>query len=294
VSLFVPPPPQRSHPAWSVVSVVVHVVLVLLLLAYSGPRLIRTVQLVALGPPPGARAFVLPEVGSTGATEATVATVAPDRTETIVASDTTVPVESTAVTLPSLPSLPPGERAREVATLSAVDSLLGRRGQLGPRYGDGRLWIRPRDAIAAAIAGALDEEPVSPETHAARIDSAITRRLYAFLDTLRPDSMAIAPTPDWTTEIDGQTWGVDGSWIYLGPIKLPSIILALLPLPQGNYDQNRAAAALQRVREDILQAAWRAETADDFRRYVEETRRRRDAERQAERNRRIPPDSGRE
>jgi hypothetical protein len=283
-----------------VVSVVAHVVLVLLLITYSGPRLIRTVRLVALGEPPGAREFVLPAVGSAdrrvgGSAERVETVVTPVPTQV---PETVAPVDSTDVAV--LP-LPPGEEGQgEVAlaedrgVVGEIDRQLGRTGALGPRYGDGRLWIRPRDAIAAAIAGALDEAPVSAETHAARIDSAITRRLYAFLDTLRPDSMAVAPAPDWTTEIDGQTWGVDGSWIYLGPIKLPSIILALLPLPHGNYDQNRAAAALQRVREDILQAAWRAETADQFRRYVEETRRRREAERAFERNRRVPPDSGRE
>lgn len=293
MSQFLPPPPQRSHPAWGVVSVVAHVVLVLLLITYSGPRLIRTVRMVALGEPPGAREFVLPSAGSTEAREGAETAETTETTVATVVADTIVPVDSTPVTLPPLPSAPSGEGTADVARLSEVDSVLGRAGVLGPRYGDGRLWIRPRDAIAAAIAGALDEAPVSPETHAARIDSAITRRLYAFLDTLRPDSMAVAPAPEWTTEIDGQTWGVDGSWIYLGPIKLPSIILALLPLPHGNYDQNRAAAALQRVREDILQAAWRAETADQFRRYVEETRRRREAERAFERNRRVPPDSGR-
>jgi hypothetical protein len=164
----------------------------------------------------------------------------------------------------------------------------GRR--LGAALGDGRVWIRPWDAIAAAVAGTSDDS-ADAATHVARIDSAITARIMAFLDTLPPDSLA-GPRPQrWVAEIAGQTWGVDGQWIYLGNLKLPTAILALLPLPQGNYEQAQKAAEMQRIRLDILQAARRAESAAQFRKYVEETRKRRDAEREAARNQRTKPDS---
>jgi hypothetical protein len=93
------------------------------------------------------------------------------------------------------------------------------------------------------------------------------------------------------TEIDGQKWGVDGAWIYLGGLKIPSAILALIPLPQGNYDANKRNAELQRIREDIMQAARRAESMEQFKRYVKETRERKDAEREARKNQRVKPDS---
>jgi hypothetical protein len=100
------------------------------------------------------------------------------------------------------------------------------------------------------------------------------------------DSFALPAPPRWTTEIDGNTWGVDGSWIYLGDFKIPTALLALLPLPQGNYERAQDAANLQRMREEIIDAARRAETASDFRRYVGEVRKRRDAEREREKARR--------
>jgi hypothetical protein len=86
----------------------------------------------------------------------------------------------------------------------------------------------------------------------------------------------------WVTETeDGKTWGVDPSWIYLGDFKLPSFILALIPLPQGNYELAQKEAELMRIREEIIRAARQAETNADFRRYVNETRKRKDAEREA-------------
>jgi hypothetical protein len=113
----------------------------------------------------------------------------------------------------------------------------------------------------------------------------VTTRLLAYLDSMPPDSFAAPRTPSWTREIGGETWGIDGRWIYLGPLKLPAALLALLPvsLPQGNYDQIKAAESLQRMRQDILQAARRAETAAEFNRYVRELRKRREAEREQQR-----------
>jgi hypothetical protein len=117
----------------------------------------------------------------------------------------------------------------------------------------------------------------------AQLDSAVTARLTAFLDTLPRDSFTRDPAPAWTTQIAGQTWGMDGKWIYLGPLKLPAALLALLPFPQGNIDQSRAANELLRYRDDIMQAARRAETAAEFKKYVNELRKRKDAEREARR-----------
>ena len=127
--------------------------------------------------------------------------------------------------------------------------------------------------------------------HVALSDSGITAGIQAFLDTAAPDPFAVATPKPWTTEIDGQKWGVDRSWIYLGGLKLPTAILALLPLPQGNYDAAKHNADLMQIRADIIQAARRAESAAEFRKYVNETRKRRDAEREAKKNQKIPPDS---
>ena len=161
---------------------------------------------------------------------------------------------------------------------------------LGARLGDGRLWVRPWDAIAAAIASA-GHDSLDAAANSALLDSVIEARVTAFLQAMPPDSFAIPRHPSWVTEINGKKWGMDGSWIYLGGLKLPSALLALIPFPQGNYDAAKQAADLQRIREDIMQAARRAETLEQFKRNVKETRERRDAEREAKKNQAVKPDS---
>ncbi len=153
---------------------------------------------------------------------------------------------------------------------------------LRPGYGDGRLWIPPIDVLQLGRPLPAGPPPGAegPRT-VAQLDSTVTARLRAFLDTMPPDSFAPPAAQSWTTEIAGQTWGIDGKWIYLGPIKLPAALLALLPFPQGNIDQARAANELMGYREDIMQAARRAETTAEFNRYVKELRKRKDQEREA-------------
>jgi hypothetical protein len=160
----------------------------------------------------------------------------------------------------------------------------GRRGTyrlIGPSYGDGRLWVRALEAELGVVGPSVDVP-----THVARVDRAIRERLKAYIDTMPRDSFALPPPPSWTTELDGRTWGIDSKWIYLGDLKIPTMLLALLPLPQGNYDQARDAANLARMREDILQAARRSENAEQFRKYVDELRRRKQEERDKEKARR--------
>jgi hypothetical protein len=71
-------------------------------------------------------------------------------------------------------------------------------------------------------------------------------------------------------------------------IKIPTMALALLGnlLPQGNFDEGVRARQLQDMRTDLLRAADRAQSFQDFRRYVRELRERKQAERDAERRRR--------
>jgi len=289
---WLPPRPQRAHPGWAVASVVAHAALVVVLVLISGSverdpsESYITYQPVQRGPVvyidlpyvPDAGGGVGPAAGA-GAPRAPRATPAPGPAE----RGGGMPLRVEPDSAPGRPVVPaPG----------GVGEGPGRR-RLGAEFGDGRVWVRPLDAIAAAITGAGDgTDTVDARTHVARIDSAIAARITAFLDTLSPDPMATPGLPrEWVTEINGQKWGVDGSWIYLGNLKLPSAILALLPLPQGNYGLAQRDAELQRIRLDIMQSARRAESADQFRKYVEETRKRRDAEREAKKNQRTKPDS---
>ncbi len=79
---------------------------------------------------------------------------------------------------------------------------------------------------------------------------------------------------------------MDGAWIYLGPLKIPTALLALIPQVGGDFDRSQAAASLQRMREDIIGAARRAENMEQFKDYVNQTRQRRDEERRQEMERR--------
>lgn len=271
-----PMPPER--PGWALLSLLIHLVVIVLFVAFSGPTFTeRSVGFIVLAPPEvseGPQAVDLPGgffgeqgrgrrgSGGRGGREDTAAVL---RLPFDVAN--VQPVRMRV-------GQPTGTGGDSVGGEGPIGT--GR--LLGPAYGDGRLWVRTDEAALGIVGPAA-----SAELHVAQVDQAVREKLRAFIDTMPRDSFALAPPPDWTTEIGEQTWGIDQQWIYLGDIKIPTMVLALLPLPQGNYDQAQRAAQLQYMREDILQAARRAETAADFRRYVEETRKRKDAERALER-----------
>lgn len=193
-----------------------------------------------------------------------------------------------AMARPSVVEEPAGRRgARRVGDQDTVPqppvAAIGTRRRLGPAYGTGRLWVPPVDILELGRPlPAAEEEAVAAQPGVETLERLATERLMAFLDTMPADSFAPPPAPAWTTEIAGRTWGIDAKWIYLGDIKLPAALLALLPLPQGgyNFDQARAAEELMRMRRDLLEAARRAETAAEFQRYVKELRKRKEEERQ--------------
>lgn len=161
--------------------------------------------------------------------------------------------------------------------------------QLGPLPGDGRLWVAPRPALPAEVAAALYGSPEPA-------DSVAVARLRVMVDSLNEiidaEQLTRRP-PSWTVgEGDGK-WGLDQQFIYLGGIKIPTAVLALLGdiLPAGNPTEAERAEALTRMREDLLYSARRAQTFEDFRRYVRELRERTDAEREAARRARQRPDT---
>ena len=96
--------------------------------------------------------------------------------------------------------------------------------------------------------------------------------------------------PKWTIggTPDKPQWGIDSAYIHVAGIKIPTMALALLGnlLPQGNFDEGMRARQLNDMRADLLRAADRAQTLQQFRRYVRELRERKQAERDAEERRR--------
>lgn len=162
-----------------------------------------------------------------------------------------------------------------------------------PALGEGTLWVRPLPLPPRQLAEAL-----SGRTHIELLDSAVSAIVQAYIDSVvssptRPG----APLPSWTREIQGQTFGIDSRYIYLGPLRIPAAILALLPIQGGGNVDLVEGRRLAAIRADLEYATRRAETMEDFRRAIREVRERREQEREFERNRRAqppaPPDTSR-
>ena len=166
-------------------------------------------------------------------------------------------------------------------TLAVSPTAVGPNIVTPPQVGDGRLWVTPRPALPAEVAGALYE------AHEKR-DSGVVRRLHAMMDSLNvliDLDQRSRQRPAWTTDVAGKVFGIDSQYIHIAGIKIPTAALALLPisLPQGNYDEQMRARQLDEMRADLMQAARRTESLQMFRQYVRELRARKQAEREAAR-----------
>ena len=155
-----------------------------------------------------------------------------------------------------------------------------------PQVGDGRLWVSPRPGLPAAVADAIYGDTTQRRTAAIERLKVMVDSLNQVLDQVQRDHQR----PKWTIggTPDKPEWGIDSAYIHVAGIKIPTMALALLGnlLPQGNFDEDMRARQLNDMRADILRAADRAQTLQQFRRYVRELRERKQAERDAEERRR--------
>jgi hypothetical protein len=179
------------------------------------------------------------------------------------------PVEGPKVATPGVPDTATVARAPAVGPRFFID---------GPTLGDGRLWVSPRPALPAEVADAMYGEQENK-------DSVVVHRLRAMVDSLNQiydEEARDRRKPSWTTDVGGMTFGIDSQYIHIAGIKIPTAALALLPLrlPQGNYDEAVRARHLEEMRQDLMRAAARAQTYQDFKRYVRELRERKEAERE--------------
>lgn len=291
-----PPRPERAKARWALLSVFAHAAAlgVLVLISTAGPpsSSVRYINPAASAPrsptliaidqwPAGARA-----AGTSGSPAAPVRGATPKaggvtmRPPSASALPAARPPEHREPPIEGGATVPPGRT--DTAAVAETHRTLG------PAYGDGRLWLDPAIASRLGAAAGDSNQAFNALAHVEKVDSAVAQKLRAFLDTMPPDSMAVAALPSWTTKINGQTWGIDSKWIYLGGIKLPSALLALLPLPQGNYEQAQREARLMDIRGQILSAAERAQNTEDFKRYVKELRARNEAKHEAEKQQTQP------
>ena len=170
------------------------------------------------------------------------------------------------------------------------DSVIPRRGPTGPikpAAGDGRLWVRPLPVPPQELARRLSK------THIQLVDSAVTAIVQGYLDSIarEPGADQVA-LPDWTTEVEGRKFGLDSRNIYIAGLKIPAIVLALLPLPQAGNQQRALDHTGQWIADDLRRAAERANTLDEFKRAVQDLRERKKEARALDRAQREQPDSG--
>jgi hypothetical protein len=119
-----------------------------------------------------------------------------------------------------------------------------------------------------------------PMSMAERNDSAVKAIYLAYREAeIEAEAHAGRSPRDWTFEKNGQKYGLDSSYIYLGRFKIPSAILAALPFRTGGADgaqliRDRNAAWIQN---DIYTHA-QGLSEDDFRAAIKRIRERKDRE----------------
>jgi len=223
--------------------------------------------------------------GSAGAAAAAAAAARPPVTEP-------TPTPPIAVVPP--PAAPPALAPAVAAAAAVRDTGLtmpaydpnASRVAPAPQVGDGRLWVTPRPGLPAAVAQALYGDTAGRNSAAIARLKAMVDSLNQVLDQIQRENRR----PAWVVggTPDKPTWGLDSQYIHIAGIKIPTPALALLGqfLPQGNYDEGLRARQLDYMRQDLLQAAERAQSFQQFRSYVRELRQRKQAERDAEERRR--------
>jgi hypothetical protein len=167
--------------------------------------------------------------------------------------------------LPPIPSRPP-RTAGDVGTGPLVGGGGETRG-VRPSYSEPRLW-----APAATVVTA-------PLSAAARLDSALAPEFRALSDSIRRAQGERDPN-DWTFKLGGQRYGIDKRYIRLGPVSIPTALLAFLPLNvQGNPTTIDHDRRLMQMRGEILEQAARAARDEDFQKAVKSLRERKQKER---------------
>jgi hypothetical protein len=158
-------------------------------------------------------------------------------------------------------------------------------GRIGPGLAEGRLWVRPLPLPPKELA-----ERLTQQRHVELVDSAVTAIVQAYLDSIAADpSSRKAALPDWTTNVAGTKFGLDSSNIYIAGLKIPAAVLALLPIPGGNIDQNRAYNHLMGMRADLQYAAQRAQNLQDFKDMIRDMRLRKEREEEFKQIQRTAP-----
>jgi hypothetical protein len=283
-NLWLPRPKRWS--TWAIgISVAVHALLFLVKVgAYLPPGRLPPARVILL--PPGAegqRVFDMPYQEPGGAATRGRASGITPRPEQVPA-----PAPEPEVTQQPVPAAPPVvTQELTPAPPARVDTGAGRGVRpIGPAIGEGKLWVRPLPAPPRELAQTL------AQTHAQLVDSAVSAIVQEYIDSiLSAPAQPGAALPSWTTQIFGKTFGLDSKYIYLGGLKIPAAVLALLPIKGGGVTMEFSQAnRLSLIREDLARASTRAQNLEDFKQAIRELRAERERLKQLERNQKIKPE----
>jgi hypothetical protein len=138
-----------------------------------------------------------------------------------------------------------------------------------PQYSDPRVWEPPGPIVSA------------PKSVKQTIDSLIADAIAPYNDSIAAAAQRRDPT-DWTIEKGGYKWGIDRRAIRLGPVSIPTALLAMLPLNiQGNPTTIQRDRAFASMNADINWHAQQAINEADFMKAVRSIRERKERERAA-------------
>jgi hypothetical protein len=138
-----------------------------------------------------------------------------------------------------------------------------------PEYHGPRVWV-------PALPPQQSARPLSP---AERTDSAVRAIVEHHNDSLAMLGPHRQPG-DWTIDHNGKKYGIDKQYIHLGPIEIPTAVLAALPL--NNFTGNPIASMNERLltsrHDDIAFQANRALNEEEMNKAIKQERERKERE----------------
>lgn len=185
-------------------------------------------------------------------------------------------VSAEPIVAPSeVPSAVPISPAPSRQASGGSGPLIGGGGPLAgiqPTFTDQRLWVDHSNTVIA---------PIVPLSRADTLRQRLAERIVAVEDSLMGMFPEGARRPgDWTVNLGGKKYGVDPGFIRLGNFRLPTAVLAMLPMNvQANPIAMERARRLDAMRSEIQMQAARSYREDEFYAAVRALRARKEKER---------------
>ncbi len=172
--------------------------------------------------------------------------------------------------------VPPAPAATAAAPVTGTGPLVGGGGPtrgVRPSYTGPQVWAPPGRILSA------------PRSTAEVIADAIRADVGRITDSVVALGPRRDPT-DWTVERNGRKWGIDQRAIRLGPVSIPTALLALLPInAQANPITSQRERQIDYMRRDIAFQAQRAINENEFKTAVRNLRLRKERERAQQKER---------